>query len=135
MKTINKTITIVSLIDVVGALANDTLNGNIYLMDNNKSNGSSDQGTEVLKTLVKEGDQLVWTVMSLEPEAYASIKEIIIDSDYCVPEQKTYEGSDVTYWVGKVKKNPKSTPYNLKIQVGTQEQALMTTSSPSLVGS
>lgn len=129
-----KTITIISLVDVVGALASGTIGGNLYLLDNNRLGGSSGEGTEVLKTMVNEGDQLVWTVMSLEPEAYASIDGILIDSDYCEPEQKTYEGSDVTYWVGKVKKKLQTVPYKLKVAVGTRPEPLVTPNSAALVG-
>lgn len=129
-----RTISVVTLVDVAGALASGTLSNNLYLMDNNKTNGSSDEGTEILKTRVRAGDQLLWTTVSLEPEAYASITGILIDSDYCEPEQRSYAGSDVTYWIGKVKKNLDLVPYKLEIKVGTQNKAMVTVSSPSLVG-
>jgi len=133
-KTNARTITITPIIDIVGALADGTLSKNLYLLDNNKANGSSGEGTETLKTMVEEGDQLIWSIMSLEPEAFASITDIVIDSAYCEPQQRTYPGSDVVYWFGQVKKNLKTTPYSLKIKVGNRDEELLTSSTPCLVG-
>lgn len=127
-------ITIMTFINVIGALARNTLTDNLYMIDSNKANGSQDLGTGVLKTKVKMGDQLLWTVMPIEPEAFGSITGIIIDSDFCEPEQKYFPGSDVTYWQGTVKKDLQSVPYNLKMRVGTRDQELTTTEAPSLIG-
>jgi hypothetical protein len=92
------------VIDVVGALATDSLDGQVYFMDTNKTEGSTGQGTDILRTVVSDGYRLVWTVIFLEREAYAAIDEIIIDPEYCEVEKKVYEGTDVSYWVGTVKK-------------------------------
>ncbi len=129
-----KTITIATVIDVVGALASDTLSEHIYLMDTNKANGSTGLGTENLKTMVKKGDRLVWTLLTLECEAYAIIEDIIIDKDYCKPKKKTYEGTDITYWVGTVKKDVKVAPYKIKFKVGSRVQEMTIASTPCLVG-
>lgn len=128
-----KTITIAAVIDAVGALATDSLSGQVYFMDTNKSNGSSGQGTESLKTVVEPGDRLVWTVTSLECEAYGAIDEIIIDKDYCEPEKKIYDGTDVSYWVGTVKKDLTMTPYTIKFKVGTRAESIPTASPLYLV--
>ena len=127
-------ITIMTFINVIGALATHSLTNHLYMIDSNKANGSQDLGTGVLKTKVKMGDQLLWTAMSIEPEAFGSITDIIIDSDFCEPEQKYYAGSDVTYWEGTVKKDLQSVPYSLKMRVGTRDEELTTTETPSLIG-
>jgi hypothetical protein len=134
IETKGKTITIASVIDVVGALASDSLSGEVYFMDTNKANGSTGQGTENLKTVVEKGDRLVWTVIFLECEAYAAIDEIIIDKNYCEPEKKTYEGTDVSYWSGTVKKDVKFVPYTIKFKVGTRAESIPTASPLYLVG-
>lgn len=128
------TITIVTVIDVVGALATESIKGNIYLMDTNKQNGSWGQGTENLRTVAEKGDKLVWTVQSLECEAYASIEDILIDPEYCEPKKETYEGTDVTYWVGTIKKDIKAIPYQTRFRLGTREEPMANPSSPFLVG-
>lgn len=133
-KTKQKTTTISSVIDVVGALATDSLKGQVYFMDTNKPNGSTGQGTEELKTVVSEGDRLVWTVTFLECEAYAAIEEIIIDKEYCEPKKEIYEGTDVSYWVGTVKKDVTILPYNLKFLLGTRAESMPTATSLFLIG-
>ncbi|MBW4597877.1 MAG: hypothetical protein KME46_34470 [Brasilonema angustatum HA4187-MV1] len=128
-----KTITIASVIDVVGVLATDSLRGQVYFMDTNTEEGSTNQGTENLKTSVQPGDRLVWTVIFLECEAYAAIDEIVIDKNYCEPEKKTYEGTDVSYWIATVKKEVKSVPYNIKFKVGTRAESISTSSPLYLI--
>lgn len=128
-----KTITILSLVDVVGALADDSITNNLYLFDNNKVNGSADQGTGILKTKVNSGDRLIWTLMSLEPESYAAISNITMDTEVCDPEKKTYPDSDIIYWEGIVKKEAPSTFYKITYEVGTQQQAIETNESPALI--
>jgi hypothetical protein len=129
-----KTITIASVIDVVGALATDSLKGEVYFTDTEKANGSTGHGTDSLKTMVAAGDRLVWTVTFLECEAYAAIDEIIIDEKYCEPEKKVYEGTDVSYWSGIVKKNVSLVPYTIKFKVGTRDESIATATPLYLVG-
>ena len=128
------TISIMVNVDVVGALCEETLTNNIYLIDNNGANGSTHLGTDVLKTKVEKGDTLLWNVMAIEPEAYASITEIGIDSNYCKVEQKTYEGSDVAYWVGTVLKALESVPDTLRFALGSRVQEMTTSERPTLIG-
>ena len=117
----NKTITIVSVIDVVSALADGSLNKNIYLLDNNKAGGSTGEGTDVLFSKAKQGDTLVWSVMPIEPEVYVGITDILIDKEYCDAEKKLYEGTDISYWTGTIKKEITNLQYQVKYKVGTRE--------------
>lgn len=133
----SKTITIAAVIDVVGALAMESLAGQVYFMDTNKHGGSIEQGTDGLKTAVKEGDTLVWTVTFLECEAFAAIDTINIDDRYCKPEPKVYEGTDVTYWECKVEQNIKHLkgylPYSIKFKLGTRDEPMETHSHLCLI--
>jgi hypothetical protein len=133
-----QTIAIVSVVDVVGALAADTLTGSIYLMDNNKANGSTDEGSDVLKTRVRKGDQLVWVCIPLECEAYISITAVEIDKkyrEYCEPTKGVYPDTNVVYWLGEIKKELDVTiPYNLRFRVGSHRDDMTTTTFPSLIG-
>jgi hypothetical protein len=129
------TISVIIYVDVVGALAEERLAGNLYLIDNNRTGGSTNLGTGILNTKVQKGDTLLWSVMAIEPEAYAALTEIGIDSDCCQVQRKTYQGSDVTYWEGVVQKDVLSVPYTLKLALGSREQEMVTTERPSLVGS
>ncbi len=127
-------ITIKSVVDVVGALAADTMNGNMYMYDTNKLNGSTGHGTEQLRTVVRKGDQVIWNALPLECEAYVGIDGIEIDKEFCDIEKKTYPGTDISYWIGTIKKDTKITAYHIRFKLGTRE-APVTTASPSyLVG-
>ncbi|RXK85975.1 hypothetical protein [Filimonas effusa] len=129
-----KEIIIMSLVDVVGALASDNIKGNLYLFDNNKSDGSLDEGTGVLKTKVKTGDVLIWTIMSMEPESYAAISNITIDPEVCSPVTEMYPDSDVSYWQATVLKEVTSVPYKITFEVGVKKQQVETRETPSLIG-
>ncbi|MDY7047252.1 MAG: hypothetical protein RPG89_01135 [Microcystis panniformis WG22] len=133
-ETTGRTITIASVIDVVGILATDSTEGQVYFMDTNKRNGSVGQGTEQLKTAVEKGDRLVWMVQPLECEAYAAIDDIIIDKEFCEPEKKTYEGTDISFWVGTVKKDITVTSYSVKFKVGTRAKSIATAPTLCLIG-
>ncbi len=128
-------ITIVTVLDVVGALAQGALSENFYLFDDNRINGSTGQGTEELKTSVREEDWVVWTSQTLECEAFAQITAVLIDSAYCKPTQHTYPGTDITYWKGRIKA-PKGQimPYSLRFKVGRRVQEMSTSGSSCLVG-
>lgn len=130
-----RAISICAVVDSVGTLATRSLSGNLYLYDTNKTEGSDGFGTEQLRTRVSAGDQLLWSVLALECEAYVSIDGIDIDADVCEPERKTYPGTDVTYWIGTVKKDTAGDlPYRMSFKVGTKPEPFITPSSPSLVG-
>lgn len=127
METINKTITVLAVVDVVAILANDSLEGNLYLFDNNRDNDSEREGTEHLKTKIKfEGEEstvnLMWTLMPLESEAFAYISDIVSDDPAFEVHCETYPGSDIIYWRGTVKDTFQQLTYRLSIKVGDREK-------------
>lgn len=132
------TIAIVSVVDVVGALAANNLSGSFYLFDDNKRKGSLDEGTELLKTKVFKGDQVVWISIPLECEAYVSISGVEIDKkykDYCDVRKDVYPGTNVVYWLGDIKKELDGPiPYSLKFKLGSHKGDLATSNAPTLIG-
>ena len=134
MKPLREPITITAVVDVVGALAAGNLSGSFYLLDTNRGNGSTGIGTEDLKTVVTEGDRLLWSVLPLECEAYVSIAGIAVGADVCEPEKKFYPGSDISYWVATVKEDVELAPYNIEFQVGSAAEPMTTASTSALVG-
>ncbi|MDI2126449.1 hypothetical protein [Yinghuangia seranimata] len=128
-------ISITAVVDCVGALASDSMQGNLYFYDTNKAGGSAGFGTEALRTKVSRGDQLLWGVLALECEAFVAIEGIEIDRDICEPVRKVYPGTDVAYWIGTVKKDTaQPIPYLIRFQVGTRVEPITTTTPPMLVG-
>jgi hypothetical protein len=129
-----KKTTIMTLIDVVGTLSDDSLNENLYLIDDNKSNGSLDEGTDALKTAVKKGDIITWTVFSLEPESYTAVNKIEIDPQYCVPAMKFFPNSDVSYWEGTILKDLENVQYSLYVTAGNSDTEYKTSNGPFFIG-
>lgn len=110
--------------DVVEILASDSLEGNLYLFDDNKANGSVGHGTDQLTTRLifdpNEEITLLWNITSIEPESFADISQIIADKKYLEITKSNYEGSDIIYWTGVIKKPFEQLPYNLSIRVGNR---------------
>lgn len=133
-----KLIRIVVVLDVVGALATETLDGSIWLVDSHKSSGSTDEGTARLKTAVKKHDVLLWTAMPLEVEAFAAIDAIQIDPQVCSVVQKVYPSTNIRYWEGTILKDVGKAivPYNLVIRLGSRQTgiALPGADLPGLIG-
>ncbi|GHH86976.1 hypothetical protein GCM10018793_60940 [Streptomyces sulfonofaciens] len=128
-------ISITAVVDCVGALAAGNTRGHVYLYDTNKAGGSAGLGTEQLRTRVTAGDQLLWNVLALECEAFVAIDGIEIDKEVCEPVRKVYPGTDVSYWIGTVKKSGTTeVPYQIRFKLGTRDEPLTTALSPALVG-
>ena len=130
----NKIIQIVILVDVVGALATRSLEGNLYMVDSNKAGGSQQEGTAALKTKVAEGDELQWIVSPLNPESFAAISGIDIPQEYCEPEKRYFPDSDIAYWIGTVKKDVSGeVAYSITLELGTTPVPLVS-GGPALIG-
>jgi hypothetical protein len=128
-------VTITAVVDPVGALAAGTTHGNLYLYDTNKTEGSTDFGTEELRTRVRKGDRILWNVIPLECETYAGIDGIVIDERICEPERKVYPGTDIAFWIATVKRDlTEPVPYRLRFRLGTITEPIITDPSPALVG-
>jgi hypothetical protein len=131
MESSRQPISICAVVDVVGALATGVLSGNLYLFDTTSAPGGA---SETLRTRVERGDQLHWTVFALECEAYAAIDGIVIDPKLCEVERKTYPGTDVSYWLGTVKRDVGMVPYHIQLRLGNRAEPMTTSATPFLVG-
>jgi hypothetical protein len=128
------TVSVTAVVDCVAALATRSLDGNLYLYDTNKAGGSTGFGTQEPQTRVREGDEVLWTVHPLECEAYVAIDGILIDPDVCTPEEKVYEGTDISYWTGTVKQDARgSFPYQIRLRIGTRTEPIVGTRPAILV--
>jgi hypothetical protein len=54
---------------------------------------------------VRKDGQILWNVVVLECETYASIDDITIDARVCEPQCQVYPGTDIVYWIGTVKRD------------------------------
>jgi len=132
---VRRPISITSIVDCVGSLATGTLHENLYLLDSNRAGGSTGQGTPALRTRVSRGDRLLWTVITLECEAFAAIEDIRIDTGVCRPERHTYPDSDVAYWTATVARDDIGlVPYEITFRIGPGEASMTTPVPPALIG-
>ena len=126
-------INVKSIIDVVGALEDNTLKENFYLYDDNRRNGSKFQGSHQLATAVKKGDQIVWTLTPMECEAYAEITEINLPPEVCEVKRYTYDGTAIAYWLGTVKEAVDNQPYSITLKVGNHSVSMTCEDGPRLI--
>lgn len=136
MSQLSRPISITAVVDCVGCLADGSLRDNLYLYDTNRPAGSTGLGTEELRTRVRPGDRLVWTVLPLECEAYVAIAAILIDAAVCRPERRVYPGTDVAYWIGTVTGNGSGAgvvPYRIAFTVGTRTEPMVSEATPALM--
>ncbi|WP_141585473.1 hypothetical protein [Actinomadura sp. WMMA1423] len=130
----SRPVSITAVIDPVAALASGALEGNLYLYDTNKAEGSTGFGTLDLRTRVRSGDRIIWNVVVLECETYAALDGIAIDEKICTPERKVYPNTDIAYWTATVKRHvTEPVPYRLEFRLGTVTEPYAI-STPALVG-
>lgn len=107
MKT--KRITTGIVTDALGILSTDSLEGNLYMFDDNRLGGSFGEGTSGLVTVLDFGDnrpdeyELAWFVMNLRPDVSVEITDMRLQSDDVTAERQVYDETDVTYWIIRVK--------------------------------
>ncbi|CAM1364047.1 hypothetical protein [Tenacibaculum xiamenense] len=127
-------ISIKAIVDVVAVLSNNTLDKNLYLMDNNKLNGSNNEGTASLETAIQKGDELVWSTFGLEVESYVEINTIKVNKTYITePVKSYYDGTNIPYWTATVLKAPtKKMGYTIDFNVGDTKTVFSITNGPSI---
>ncbi|MEM6719426.1 MAG: hypothetical protein AAF611_08940 [Bacteroidota bacterium] len=127
-------VNIKALVDVVAVLSNDQLDGNMYLFDTNKLQGSTKEGTSNLESAVQKNDQVLWSTYGLEVESYVKICDITVDETYLTkPKAEYYEGTNIQYWTSRVLKTPETTiPYSIQFEVGDTTTLFATKKGPSI---
>lgn len=97
-----KSIDVLIVVDVAGALASNNLSNNVYLVDTNKYMGSWSQGQCELVTVCQDSQVVKWRVVSIDPGNNVEITGFtgqIISEKVCVPEK---QGKYDVYWEGMV---------------------------------
>lgn len=136
-------INIFVVVDVIESLSGGTLqNGNLCLMDNSPW-GSSNQGTPNLSTLCAPGQVITWTLLALDLQTPAGIKNITFlppsgSSHPNPPVSSTPADSaklDVNVWSGIVPYwlvPGLEYRYRLELQMYDGKNSLMYVETPSL---
>lgn len=101
-------------VDVLAALYQGQLAGNVFGFDSNRPYGSSGQGGDRTATVVHPGDQLLWSSLSLECEAFVDIVAIRVPGAAATVRQ--FQGSQ--FWSTRVPPLAGPTHYRVSLELG-----------------
>jgi hypothetical protein len=122
-----RTVTVLGLIDIAQALADASLDNNVYWFDNNAAIGSTHLGTDHLETTLHNGDLIQWLISGLEVETAADIAGIIGPATAIAHPVELELMPGMVFWAGQIVGQPKGLfPYSITLKV---ENKLMTMNS------
>jgi hypothetical protein len=107
------------ILDVCGALTDETLGGYLRLFDNNRSLGSTGWGGRDLATSVTRGDRVRWWLTPIECEAYFTLDAIVFSGCEFAPVRRFHEASRAYLWTLDVGEAPfTDAPYEMLLTLG-----------------
>jgi hypothetical protein len=109
-------------VDVLAALYEDSLHGNVFGFDTNVPYGSVGNGTSSLGTAVQPGDHVYWRAVPLECEATVQIEAV----DFAGGDIKAelHDSNGFSYWSATVSDIPATTAYSLRLGIGRHGKVL-----------
>jgi len=123
-----KAITIRVVLDVCGALVDESFVGNLRLFDNNRGEGSTGLGTNALATAVRPGDTVYWLPAPIESEANFEVASITFPDGSLTAKRSWYEGTGVHRWQVTINEAITEAPYEMTFVLGS---GLTRTNGPS----
>jgi hypothetical protein len=117
------TISVLVVVDALGALSSVNLMDNVYLVDTSRYLGSWQEGTDSLHTLCQDGQVIRWYATGVSPGSRVAITGFsgpMPEQGICVPVPSG--GADGAYWTGQVASRGSfaSYPYVLELAIGGQ---------------
>ncbi|MFD9791575.1 hypothetical protein ACFWXK_11570 [Streptomyces sp. NPDC059070] len=136
-------VSIIALVDVIGALSDRTLlNGNLGLVDDG-SFDSTGQGTPSLCTVVEPGQTVQWTALAVDLQTPVEIRNITFlradGAEAGEPAQEEAQTDaarlDLDVWSGVVPYLPPGVPhkYRLELQMYDGANSVLHIDSPALM--
>lgn len=119
-------------VDVLKALQDGSLPGNVFLMDDSPWE-SGEQGTHALATACKPGCRVLWTVIPVDLQTDVAIREISFhDAERTEPGVESSLRTKT--WEGVVPSLPPGQHYRyrLSLQMGHGKRSVMSIDTPSL---
>lgn len=113
------------MVDAAAALASNDLQNNVYLIDNQKSQGSRNEGQAELSTECQDGQSIRWRVEAISPDNKVDIQGFsgqIINQNVCNP-QKTGINGDV-FWEGTVETKGAKATYQYSTTLSIDNKAM-----------
>lgn len=110
-------ISVLIVVDCLGAVAANNLTGNVYMADTLKFLGSWNEGQCDLHTLTQTGQMIKWRVVPVSPDSQVSITGFggqMVDQHICVP---VNTGIDNDLWEGRIQANPGRYNYAVNLSV------------------
>ncbi|WP_075602922.1 hypothetical protein [Saccharicrinis aurantiacus] len=122
-------------IDVIAALSDKTLRGNIFVMDDGLLN-SRNKGTDHLVTVCSAGQLIKWSIYAIDLQTPVSIKSISFsqtekDNNEDIPNNH-YTNLDLNEWSGYVPNYllpNKQYKYKLELQMGEGQYSILSIDS------
>ncbi len=130
-------------VDVIRALSDETLEDNLYMMDNNPFGPgfeSTGQGTDYLTTSCVPGQVIQWVIHAIDLQTPVSIKSIRFIGDgeeqgHSSAAQESSSRPDLKVWTGIVPDYMvpgQPYRYQLELQMGDGQNSIMTTDTAAL---
>ncbi len=113
-----RTLSILIVIDSIGALATGSLIDNVYLIDTNKYLGSWKEGTDTLHTVCQDGQLITWRVISVSPNNNVDIFEFsgkLVSEKICIPSK--LGNADDSFWESRIETQGRFASYSYTITV------------------
>lgn len=120
-----KNVDVLVVVDTLGALANQDLQNNVYLVDTNKYIGSWNEGSCELETVCHDTQVIKWRVVSIDPDSDVEIVGFtgdIINQKICRP-TKVGVNQDI-YWEGTVETRGDSGRYQYSVDISIDGRKL-----------
>lgn len=104
-----KIVNVLLVVDVENAIATGNLQGNVYMVDNNKTSGSHGEGGSELYTACRDGQLVQWRAVGVVPQNDVKIHEFFGDapSEGIITPREVYDG----IWAARVESRGVSNTY------------------------
>jgi hypothetical protein len=125
------TVSILIIVDTVGAMASGSLQSNVYVVDSNKYLGSWGEGANTLHTVCSDGQTLSWAVCPVNPGNDVQITGFsgtMVSGGTCAPSKQGIAG-DIS-WQGRVETRGAVGQYSYTVGVDIAGKAM--SFSPSI---
>lgn len=118
-------ISILIVVDALGAAATGSLRDNVYLVDTNSFIGSWSEGQDDLHTVCQDGQVLNWTATTVSPSNDTTIIGFsgdMVSERICVPSRQGIGGE--ARWQGRVQSHGQAQQYAYSVQLSVDGEPM-----------
>lgn len=107
------TINVLVAVNVGEAIAKNNLSAYVFMVDTTGRSGDGNEGGNELVTTVQNGDTIVWTVTSIDPNEKVSILGFTGQAISSLVNPMQYPQFDGTVWGGRVNRTGTHVQYSM----------------------